>query len=80
MDNVKLQSAHEGNGGTPAVNVEQCTCSEGYVGQFCESCAPGYRRDPPGGGPSAKCIPCNCNRHSDACDAKTGTNLIITIF
>jgi laminin gamma 1 len=61
LDNVKLQSAREGSGGTLATNIEQCSCPEGYVGQFCESCAPGYRRDPPGGGPMARCIPCNCN-------------------
>jgi len=72
LDSVKLQSAREGSGGTAATNIEQCTCPEGYVGQFCESCSPGYRRDPPSGGPYARCIPCNCNKHSDACDVATG--------
>lgn len=72
LDNVRLQSAREGNGGTPASNIEQCTCPEGYVGQFCESCAPGYRRDPVGGGPFDRCVPCNCNRHSETCEPTTG--------
>jgi len=72
IDNVKLQSAREGYGSTPATNVERCTCPEGFVGQFCESCAPGYRRDPPSGGPLDRCVPCNCNRHSDTCDSRTG--------
>jgi len=72
LDNVKLQSAREGGGGTPAVNVEHCACPDGYVGQFCESCAPGYRRDPPGTSPLSRCIPCNCNQHSDHCDVTTG--------
>lgn len=72
LDNVRLQSAREGSGGTPATNVEQCTCPEGYVGQFCESCAPGYRREPLGGGPFARCVPCNCNKHSETCEPTTG--------
>lgn len=49
-----------------------CTCPDGYVGQFCESCAPGYRHDPSNGGPFARCIPCNCNGHADVCDIETG--------
>ena len=72
LDSVKLHSAREGGGHTPAITVEQCECPDGYVGQFCESCAPGYRRDPPGTSPLSRCIPCNCNRHSDACDVTTG--------
>jgi len=82
VDSVKLQSAREGSGGTPATNIEQCSCPDGYVGQFCESCAPGYRRDPPGGGSLAQCIPCNCNKHSDACDVTTGQDfkLVLCIY
>ncbi|XP_064648977.1 laminin subunit gamma-1-like isoform X2 [Lineus longissimus] len=60
------------NGGREGSWVEQCTCPEGYVGQFCESCAPGYRQDPPNGGPYARCVPCNCNNHSDSCDVASG--------
>ncbi|CAH1787839.1 unnamed protein product [Owenia fusiformis] len=72
LDNVELESAKRGNGGEEASWVEQCTCPPGYVGQYCESCAPGYRRDPPNGGPYARCVPCNCNGHSDDCDVNTG--------
>ncbi|XP_013412469.1 laminin subunit gamma-1 [Lingula anatina] len=72
LDNVKLVSARRGSFGDPAPWVEQCTCPTGYVGQFCESCEPGYHRDPPGGGPYARCIPCNCNNHSDTCEVNTG--------
>ena len=76
LDDVKLDSAREGVGGGGgagrAVTVEQCSCADGYVGQFCESCAPGYRRDPPGDSPYSTCIPCNCNKHSDACHVNTG--------
>lgn len=44
----------------------------GYVGQFCESCAPGFRHSPSFGGPFMPCIPCDCNGHSDICDPETG--------
>lgn len=72
IDNVHLGSARQGGGHGGATHVEQCQCPEGYIGQFCESCAPGYHRDPPNGGPMAKCVPCNCNGHSDSCDVNTG--------
>merc|ERR1712106_230443 len=49
-----------------------CSCPEGYVGQYCESCAPGYRHLPSNGGPFASCVPCNCNNHADICDSETG--------
>ena len=52
--------------------VESCTCPEGHIGQFCESCAPGYRRATKYGGPSTKCIKCDCHGHSDSCDAESG--------
>lgn len=52
--------------------MEHCDCPHGYVGQFCESCAPGFHHDPPNGGPFALCIPCNCNNHADICEAETG--------
>ncbi|KAE9553293.1 hypothetical protein FO519_003506 [Halicephalobus sp. NKZ332] len=53
--------------------VESCSCPEGHVGQFCESCAPGYRRAVKFGGPLTKCIKCDCHGHSDSCDAESGT-------
>ena len=73
LDDVVLESARRSNDlNNPAPWVEECTCPTGYVGQFCESCEPGYRRDPPHGGPLARCIPCNCNGHSTTCDVNTG--------
>ena len=56
----------------PATFVEQCTCPVGHVGQHCELCADGYRREPINGGPFARCVPCTCNNHSLSCDANTG--------
>uniref|UniRef100_A0A8C9W7T3 Laminin, gamma 3 n=1 Tax=Scleropages formosus TaxID=113540 RepID=A0A8C9W7T3_SCLFO len=51
--------------------VEQCTCPLGFEGQFCERCAPGYKREVPNGGPFARCVPCTCNQHGE-CHPETG--------
>lgn len=72
LDDVELQTAHRGAAGRPATWIEQCTCPEGYLGQFCESCAPGYRHNPALGGPFMPCIPCDCNKHAEICDSETG--------
>nr|CAG4638917.1 EOG090X005Q [Daphnia magna] len=72
LDDVKLETARRGGSGSPANWIERCNCPEGYVGQFCESCAPGFRHEPANGGPFARCVPCNCNGHADICDAESG--------
>lgn len=72
LDDFELQTAHRGAAGNPAKWIEQCQCPEGYVGQFCESCAPGYRHSPANGGPFMPCIPCDCNKHAEICDSETG--------
>ncbi|XP_071481442.1 laminin subunit gamma-1-like [Diadema antillarum] len=74
LDDVRLVSAQRSVGpqGNRANFVELCRCPEGYVGQFCESCAAGFRRDPSGSGPYTRCIPCQCNNHADYCDVETG--------
>lgn len=72
LDDVELQTANRGTAGRPATWIEQCTCPEGYLGQFCESCAPGYRHSPARGGPFMPCIPCDCNKHAEICDSETG--------
>uniref|UniRef100_UPI00398E7DE0 laminin subunit gamma-3-like n=1 Tax=Pristiophorus japonicus TaxID=55135 RepID=UPI00398E7DE0 len=51
--------------------VEECLCPEGYIGQFCQACAPDYKRGLPSGGPLTRCIPCTCNQHG-TCDPDTG--------
>ncbi|XP_069914292.1 laminin subunit gamma-3 [Oryctolagus cuniculus] len=69
---VRLTSAQPQRGPFPAASwVETCTCPQGYTGQFCESCAPGYKRETPRGGPYASCVPCTCNQHGP-CDPDTG--------
>lgn len=72
LENFKLETAQRGAAGQPAMWIEMCTCPKGYVGQFCESCAPGYRHDPAMGGPASPCVPCDCNKHANICDSETG--------
>ncbi|KAK5642602.1 hypothetical protein RI129_008769 [Pyrocoelia pectoralis] len=72
LDNVKLETATRGGAGIPALWIEQCECPAGYVGAFCESCAPGYRHSPSHGGPFSPCVPCECNKHAEICEAETG--------
>jgi laminin gamma 1 len=57
--------------------VESCECLQGFVGQFCESCAPGYRRELKFGGAFNRCVKCDCHGHSDSCDAESGEKRIV---
>ncbi|NXW55402.1 LAMC3 protein, partial [Eurystomus gularis] len=70
LSEVQLMSAHPGPGAR-ASWVEECTCPLGYAGQFCQSCAPGFKREIPFGGPFVSCVPCACNQHGD-CHPVTG--------
>nr|KAF6433683.1 laminin subunit gamma 3 [Molossus molossus] len=70
LTEVRLTSARRGLSPT-ASWVETCSCPKGYAGQFCESCAPGYKRETPLGGPYTSCVPCTCNQHG-TCDPDTG--------
>lgn len=71
LDDVTILSARHGPG-IPATWVESCTCPTGYLGQFCEQCALGYRRETPSLGPYSPCVPCFCNGHSETCNPETG--------
>lgn len=73
LEKFKLETAHRGSSGYPANWIETCTCPKGYVGQHCESCAPGFRHNPALGGPTSPCVPCDCNRHASICDSETGS-------
>ncbi|KFU90605.1 Laminin subunit gamma-3, partial [Chaetura pelagica] len=70
LSQVQLTSAHPGLG-LQAGWVEECTCPPGYAGQFCQSCAPGFKREIPFGNPFSSCVPCTCNQHGD-CHPLTG--------
>ncbi|XP_064379837.1 laminin subunit gamma-3 [Dromaius novaehollandiae] len=70
LSEVQLTSARPGPASS-AGWVEECVCPAGYAGQFCESCAPGFKREVPFGGPFVACVPCACNRHG-SCDPLAG--------
>ncbi|XP_068512887.1 laminin subunit gamma-3 isoform X2 [Anas acuta] len=70
LSEVRLTSARPGPG-VQAGWVEECACPPGYSGQFCQSCAPGFKRDVPFGGPFVACVPCACNQHGD-CEPHSG--------
>ncbi|KAH0618288.1 hypothetical protein JD844_017344, partial [Phrynosoma platyrhinos] len=71
LDDVTIVSARPRSGIT-ATWVESCTCPTGYLGQFCERCDEGYRREIPSLGPYSPCVPCFCNGHSETCNPETG--------
>ncbi|KAL4655456.1 laminin subunit alpha-5 isoform X1 [Arapaima gigas] len=66
LHRVLLDSADFSPSGKPASNVEMCLCPANYQGDSCQQCAPGYYRDTKGLF-LGKCVPCNCNGHSDQC-------------
>ncbi|NXN47590.1 LAMC3 protein, partial [Rhinoptilus africanus] len=70
LSDVQLTSARPGPGAR-AGWVEECTCPPGYAGRFCQSCAPGFKREIPFGSPFVSCVPCACNRHGD-CHKQAG--------
>ncbi|NXN95811.1 LAMC3 protein, partial [Rhinopomastus cyanomelas] len=70
LSEVQLTSARPGPGAR-ASWVEQCSCPSGYAGQFCQSCAPGFKREVPFGSPFTSCVPCACHQHGD-CHPLTG--------
>ncbi|XP_056106000.1 laminin subunit alpha-5 isoform X1 [Rhinichthys klamathensis goyatoka] len=61
-----LEAAENLPSGRHANNVEICLCPGHYLGDSCQQCAPGYYRDTKGLF-LGKCVPCNCNSHSDQC-------------
>ncbi|XP_020671039.3 laminin subunit gamma-2 [Pogona vitticeps] len=71
LSNVVLVSAQP-TPGTPALWVEECVCPAGYHGQFCEKCAPGYKREDSAQlGALGNCVLCNC-QGGGLCDPETG--------
>ncbi|KAM9785933.1 laminin subunit alpha-5 [Neosynchiropus ocellatus] len=68
---VVLDGAESRPSGRHANNVEICMCPANYLGDSCQKCAPGYYRDTIGLF-LGKCVPCNCNGHSDTCLDGTG--------
>ena len=72
LTEVRMEYARYGSRGQEAI-VEKCACPDGYTGDSCDTCAPGYHRRPAHDDPMARCVPCDCNGHADICDAGTGS-------
>eukprot|EP00118_Oscarella_pearsei_P025062 m.307415 g.307415 ORF g.307415 m.307415 type:complete len:2013 (+) comp42255_c0_seq1:49-6087(+) len=71
LNSVNMRMSKEGASGSPADNVESCTCPEGHAGRSCESCLPGYTRMNPADGRFSPCVLCSCSNHSETCDPET---------
>lgn len=55
--------------------VEKCEtwAQSGYTGQYAQRCAAGFTRKEVDGGAYIECVQCNCNGHSESCNADNGT-------
>nr|XP_033789765.1 laminin subunit alpha-3 [Geotrypetes seraphini] len=71
LSEVGLEEATSSTSGNIAHNVEICSCPQGYLGDSCQECAPGYYRDNRGLF-LGQCVPCNCNGHANRCQDGTG--------
>jgi len=72
ISHVRLESAQQLANGQEADWIEACECPPGYAGQHCQSCAPGFKRNPLGKGPYTGCIPCKCIHDVSHCDPASG--------
>ncbi|XP_061026258.1 laminin subunit alpha-3 isoform X1 [Eubalaena glacialis] len=71
LSGVGLEEASETGSGRRAQNVEMCACPPDYTGDSCQGCSPGYYRDNKGLY-TGRCVPCNCNGHSNRCQDGSG--------
>ncbi|XP_066102434.1 laminin subunit alpha-3 isoform X1 [Saccopteryx bilineata] len=71
LSGVGLEEASDAGSGRRALNVEMCACPPDYTGDSCQGCSPGYYRENKGSF-SGRCVPCNCNGHSNRCQDGSG--------
>uniref|UniRef100_F7CRB3 Laminin subunit alpha-3 n=1 Tax=Monodelphis domestica TaxID=13616 RepID=F7CRB3_MONDO len=72
LGEVGLEEVTNTGSGSIAYNVEICSCPPDYAGDSCQGCSPGYYRDNKGFY-TGRCVPCNCNGHSNRCQDGSGT-------
>ncbi|XP_006835184.1 PREDICTED: laminin subunit alpha-3 [Chrysochloris asiatica] len=71
LGEVGLEQASDSGRGSVAHHVEMCSCPPSYTGDSCQGCSPGYYRDN-NGLSTGRCVPCNCNGHSNRCQDGSG--------
>ncbi|XP_014977169.3 laminin subunit alpha-3 [Macaca mulatta] len=71
LSEVGLEEASDTGSGRIAYAVEMCACPPAYAGDSCQGCSPGYYRDHKGLY-TGRCVPCNCNGHSNRCQDGSG--------
>ncbi|XP_036060854.1 LOW QUALITY PROTEIN: laminin subunit alpha-3 [Onychomys torridus] len=71
LGEVGLEEASNTGSGPRAHLVEMCVCPPDYTGDSCQACRPGYYRDNKSP-PTGRCVPCNCNGHSNRCQDGSG--------
>nr|XP_054528113.1 laminin subunit alpha-3 isoform X5 [Pan troglodytes] len=71
LSEVGLEEASDTGSGRIALAVEICACPPAYAGDSCQGCSPGYYRDHKGLY-TGRCVPCNCNGHSNRCQDGSG--------
>ncbi|XP_023063546.1 laminin subunit alpha-3 isoform X2 [Piliocolobus tephrosceles] len=71
LSEVGLEEASATGSGRIAYAVEMCACPPAYAGDSCQGCSPGYYRDHKGLY-TGRCVPCNCNGHSNRCQDGSG--------
>ncbi|XP_072324624.1 laminin subunit alpha-3 isoform X2 [Scyliorhinus torazame] len=71
LGQVQLEEASVSGTGSPATNVEVCSCPPNYLGDSCQKCGIGNYRER-NGFLLGRCVPCRCHRHSGKCDERSG--------
>ncbi|XP_044068676.1 basement membrane-specific heparan sulfate proteoglycan core protein isoform X9 [Siniperca chuatsi] len=72
ISDIKMDIAvPQSTGNERALEVEECTCPQGYRGPSCQECDEGYTRTS-SGLYLGTCKRCDCNGHASSCDPETG--------
>ncbi|XP_041802675.1 basement membrane-specific heparan sulfate proteoglycan core protein isoform X5 [Chelmon rostratus] len=72
ISDIKMDIAvPQSTGNERALEVEECTCPQGYRGPSCQECDEGYTRSS-SGLYLGTCERCDCNGHASSCDPETG--------